>query len=162
MNVAAFVPLQAMPLIWRHYFVSFINSSNAATQHAARFAGAVWLLASAVALFVGVTRFTDFICMAKGGKGMKSPSTFEQPTTPRLPPDVAQWSTRGLAAYLGVSASTVKYHARQMFRRRSHTGRWEFNPEQAQRVANHIYQFGQRETLCKGSCLPESKTLDEG
>lgn len=93
---------------------------------------------------------------------MKSLSTSGQAATPRLPSDVAQWSTRGLAEYLGVSASTIKYHARQMFRRRAQTGRWEFNPEQAQRVANHIHQFGQRETLCKGSSpLAEPKTLDE-
>ncbi len=91
---------------------------------------------------------------------MKSPSTSGQPATPHLPCDVAQWSTRGLAQHLGVSASTVKYHARQMFRRRPHTGRWEFNPEQAQRVANHIYQFGQRDTLHKGSSSPQSKSLD--
>lgn len=90
---------------------------------------------------------------------MKSLSTSGQPAMPQLPSNVAQWSTRGLAAYLGVSASTVKYHARQMFRR--HMGRWEFNPEQAQRVANHIHQFGQRETLCKDSSPPETRTLDE-
>ena len=77
---------------------------------------------------------------------------------PQLPSSVTQWGARGLADHLGVSASTVKYHARQMFRR--HAGRWEFNPEQAQRVANHIYQFGQRETLRKGSCAPETRSLD--
>lgn len=92
---------------------------------------------------------------------MKHLSTSSQPTTPQLPTGVTQWSTRGLAQHLGVSASTVKYHARQMFRRRPHTGRWEFDREQAQRVANHIYQFGQRETLGKGSCAPEAKILDE-
>ena len=93
---------------------------------------------------------------------MKPLLTSNQPAIPQLPSNVAQWSTRGLADHLGVSASTVKYHARQMFRRRPHTGRWEFNPEQAQRVANHIHQFGQRETLCKDSSPPEPKTLDEG
>lgn len=92
---------------------------------------------------------------------MKSLSTSGPPATPQLPPDMAQWSTRGLAQHLGVSASTVKYHARQIFRRRPHTGRWQFNPEQAQRVANHIHQFGQRETLCKDSLPAETKTLDE-
>lgn len=82
-------------------------------------------------------------------------------TSPELPPSVAQWSTRGLAMHLGVSTSTVKYHARQVFRRRQGTGRWEFNLDQAQRIANHIHQFGQRETLCKSSSLSATKNLDE-
>lgn len=69
--------------------------------------------------------------------------------TPQLPLSVGQWSARGLADHLGVSVSTIKYHARQMFRRRQQGGRWQFDHAQAQRVANHIYQFGQRATLSK-------------
>lgn len=83
-------------------------------------------------------------------------------STPQLPPGVGQWSTRRLAEHLGVSASTVKYHARQMFRVRRDGGRWEFDREQAQRVANHIYQFGQRDTLLKNAPQATSKSLDEG
>jgi len=44
------------------------------------------------------------------------------------------------AAWLGVSTSTVKYHARHAFR--GHTGRWDLNREQAQKVVNRIFHFG--------------------
>lgn len=84
----------------------------------------------------------------------------KSPSIPQLPFLIGQWSARGLAEHLGVSTSTVKYHARQVFRLRREQGRWEFNSEQAQRVANHIHQFGQRETLRKSSPAPETKELN--
>lgn len=64
---------------------------------------------------------------------------------PRLPREVEQWSARALAEWLGVSVSTVKYHARQAFR--DHNGRWELNREQAQRVVDRISCFGHADTL---------------
>lgn len=69
------------------------------------------------------------------------------PLPPQLPSHIEQWSSRALAAWLGVSTSTVKYHARQAFR--NHRGRWEFSREQAQKVVNRLFQFGHRETLEK-------------
>lgn len=72
-----------------------------------------------------------------------------QALPPQLPPHIEVWSTRALAVWLDVSTSTVKYHARQAFR--GHNGRWEFNREQAQRVVNRIFQFGQVRTLNKTS-----------
>lgn len=113
-------------------------------------------------------RFTDFILFRKRGVRMNASPTQSSsvhgsaPATPQLPASVTQWSVRRLAEHLGVSASTVKYHARQMFRRRAHTGRWEFNPEQAQRVANHIYQFGQRDTLRRAAQTPAPEDVNEG
>lgn len=59
---------------------------------------------------------------------------------PQVPAHIDCWSTRGLAAWLGVSVSTVKYHARHAFR--GHTGRWDLNREQAQKVVNRIFHFG--------------------
>ncbi len=59
---------------------------------------------------------------------------------PQLPADIDRWSTRALAAWLGVSVSTVKYHARQAFR--GHRGRWNLSQEQAQKVVNRIFHFG--------------------
>lgn len=64
---------------------------------------------------------------------------------PQVPAHIEVWSTRTLALWLNVSTSTVKYHARQAFR--GHNGRWELNCEQAQRVVNRIFQFGQVRTL---------------
>ena len=80
-------------------------------------------------------------------------------TPPQLPSNIECWSTRALANWLGVSVSTVKYHARQAFR--SHSGRWEFNREQAQTVVNRICYFGQSRTLSDGSAsINDQKAFD--
>ena len=66
---------------------------------------------------------------------------------PQLPAHVHHWSVRALAELLNVSISTVKYHARQAFR--GHSGRWDFNRDQAQRVVDRIHSFGHKQTLRK-------------
>ncbi len=76
-----------------------------------------------------------------------SAASASQMLPPQLPPHIEVWSTRALAAWLDVSTSTVKYHARQAFR--GHSGRWELSREQAQRVVNRISHFGQVGTLNK-------------
>ena len=73
---------------------------------------------------------------------------------PQLPSHVERWSTRGLALWLGVSASTVKYHARHTYR--AHTGRWDFNREQAQRVVNRIFNFGH--VKVQESCMSNAQS----
>lgn len=73
---------------------------------------------------------------------------------PQLPRDVEQWSARALAEWLGVSVSTVKYHARQAFR--DHNGRWELSREQAQRVVDRISCFGHADTLSHLKRVPLS------
>ncbi len=73
---------------------------------------------------------------------------------PQLPRDVEQWSARALAEWLGVSVSTVKYHARQAFR--DHNGRWELNREQAQRIVDRISCFGHADTLSHLKRVPLS------
>ncbi len=78
-----------------------------------------------------------------------APVSTTQALPPQLPSHIEVWSTRALSAWLDVSTSTVKYHARQAFR--GHNGRWELNREQAQRVVNRIFQFGQVRTLNKTS-----------
>ncbi len=80
--------------------------------------------------------------------------SLEQALPPQLPPQIEVWSTRALAAWLDVSTSTVKYHARQAFR--GHSGRWELSREQAQRVVNRISHFGQVGTLNKPDDIPGS------
>ena len=76
---------------------------------------------------------------------------------PQLPAQTQQWSARALSLHLGVSISTVKYHARQAYR--GHHGRWEFNREQAQKVVDRIHSFGHRQTLKKNRNKPLSKEL---
>ena len=76
---------------------------------------------------------------------MSPPFAQEVPKTPQLPAHLQQWSARSLAARLGVSTSTVKYHARQAFR--GHNGRWKLSREQAQRIVDRISCFGHAETL---------------
>ncbi len=71
---------------------------------------------------------------------------------PQLPHDVEHWSARSLAEWLGVSVSTVKYHARQAFR--DHNGRWELSREQAQRVVDRISCFGHSDTLSHWNRAP--------
>lgn len=78
-------------------------------------------------------------------------------TPPQLPTNIQQWSARTLSLYLGVSVSTVKYHARQAFR--THRGRWEFNREQAQRVVERIHSYGHQKTLREAGSKPLSKEL---
>ena len=77
--------------------------------------------------------------------------------SPQLPVHVQQWSARALSLYLGVSISTVKYHARQAFR--GHRGRWEFSREQAQRVVDRIHSFGHQQTLRRAGNKPLPKEL---
>lgn len=77
---------------------------------------------------------------------------------PQVPSHVEVWSTRTLALWLDVSTSTVKYHARQAFR--DHNGRWELSREQAQRVVNRIFQFGQVRTLNKTLGIDNSIAVD--
>ncbi len=72
--------------------------------------------------------------------------------SPQLPVHVQQWSARALSLYLGVSISTVKYHARQAFR--GHRGRWELSREQAQRVVDRIHSFGHTQTLHRAKNKP--------
>jgi hypothetical protein len=81
-------------------------------------------------------------------------------TPPQVPSHIELWSTRALADWLGVSISTVKYHARQAFR--THNGRWELTRQQAQAVVNRIYYFGQSRTLRQphGSSPELSKNAD--
>lgn len=81
---------------------------------------------------------------------MKSPCIGEvrgeaSSSPPQLPAHIQQWSARSLASWLGVSTSTVKYHARQAFR--DHNGRWELSCEQAQRIVDRIACFGHAGTL---------------
>ena len=78
-------------------------------------------------------------------------------SVPQLPAHTQQWSARTLSLFLGVSVSTVKYHARQAFR--THSGRWEFNREQAQKVVDRIHNFGHKQTLHKAANKPLSKEL---
>ena len=66
---------------------------------------------------------------------------------------IEHWSTRALAFWLGVSMSTVKYHARHAFR--GHRGRYDLTREQAQRVVNRIYHFGQDRSRKRGSKTPD-------
>ena len=77
--------------------------------------------------------------------------------SPQLPVHVQHWSARALSLYLGVSISTVKYHARQAFR--GHRGRWELSREQAQRVVDRIHSFGHVQTLRHAGNKPLSKEL---
>jgi hypothetical protein len=97
-----------------------------------------------------------------------SPAAPSSQLPPQLPHYVDYWSTRALAEWLEVSVSTVKYHARQAFR--GHAGRYDLDREQAQKVVNRIYQFGQKRSrkarvkaaLVKAPSAPASPQLSKG